>query len=175
MGRSRQKREGVDVAWPDDGEVPTVECRDRVLRESLGCSDDGSIDSTQRQVVVFVYQLGDAKPVGGGNCLHPEITAGEVAEKPDFSVGAKAGADEVDDFGDDERGDEQRLGVFQQEGEALLMMTVVGVDIRVEGTGIDYECDRETSLAKISSMRSEMSERPLRPAPAAPSLRRGPR
>ena len=49
---------------------------------------------------------------------------------------------------------------------------VVGIDVGVERSGVDDDCPyRSTSVARISSMRSETSLRPLRPAPAAPRRR----
>jgi hypothetical protein len=45
-----------------------------------------------------------------------------------------------------------------QQLEAFLMMLVVRVDIGVEGTGIDDQCDRSTSAARISSIRSDTSD-----------------
>lgn len=61
--------------------------------------------------------------------------------------------------------------MLQQQLERFTVMAVVGVDVGVEGAGVDEEGYRVTSAARISSMRSEMSSRPLRPAPAARSLR----
>ncbi len=51
------------------------------------------------------------------------------------------------------------------------MVPVVAIDVGVEGPGVDDQCDGWTSLARISSIRSEISARPLAPAPAASSLR----
>ena len=53
------------------------------------------------------------------------------------------------------------------------MMSVVGIDIGIQRASVDYDCDVVTSLARIYSMRSEIPDRSLWPAPAAPSLRRG--
>ncbi len=47
------------------------------------------------------------------------------------------------------------------------VVSVVAIDIGAERAGIDDQSDGCTSLARISSMRSEMSSRPLAPAPAA--------
>jgi len=55
--------------------------------------------------------------------------------------------------------------------EARGVMLVVAIDVCVERAGIDDQSDEPTSLARISSIRSEMSERPLAPAPAARSRR----
>ncbi len=122
-----------------------------------------------------MHELGDSEPVGRGHWLDSEITAGKVAQEPDLGVGPEARSDQMDDLGDHQRRNDQVLGVVEQQGKAGFMMSIVSVDIGIKGARINYQCDGETSLARISSMRSEMSERPLRPAPAAPSLRRGAR
>ena len=54
-----------------------------------------------------------------------------------------------------------------EEPQALGMVLVVGVDIGVQRPGIDEESYDATSARRISSIRSEMSECPLRPEPAA--------
>ena len=55
--------------------------------------------------------------------------------------------------------------------EADRVVTVIAIDVRVQRAGVDDQCDGPTSLARISSMRSEMSVLPLAPAPAAMSRR----
>lgn len=55
----------------------------------------------------------------------------------------------------------------QEEVKGVVMVPVVGVDVGVERSGVDQDRYFATSAARISSMRSEMSSRPLRPAPAA--------
>ena len=57
----------------------------------------------------------------------------------------------------------------QEEFKRLVMVSVVGVDVGVERPGVDQDRYFATSAARISSIRSEMSSRPLRPAPAARS------
>jgi hypothetical protein len=54
-----------------------------------------------------------------------------------------------------------------QQLRARLVMLIVGVDIGVERASVDDERWSATSLRGISSMRSEMSWRPLRPAARA--------
>ena len=65
--------------------------------------------------------------------------------------------------------------MLREQIQAGRVMSIVCVDVGVERPGIDDQRDAGTSLARISSMRSEMSEQPLRPAAAAPRRRRGPR
>ena len=60
-----------------------------------------------------------------------------------------------------------RLEQLQARG----VVPVTAIDVGVEGPGIDDQRDGWTSLARISSIRSEMSSRPLAPAPAARSRR----
>jgi len=55
----------------------------------------------------------------------------------------------------------------QEEIEGVAVMPVIGVDVGEERPSVDEDCYFATSAASISSMRSEMSSRPLRPAPAA--------
>ncbi len=56
--------------------------------------------------------------------------------------------------------------------KALGMVAVVCVDVGVQGPDVDQERYCRTSARRISSIRSEMSDRPLAPAPAAISRRR---
>jgi hypothetical protein len=54
------------------------------------------------------------------------------------------------------------------------VVVVVTVDIGIERAGVDDQRDEPTSARMISSIRSEMSLRPLRPEAAAPRRRRLP-
>jgi hypothetical protein len=56
--------------------------------------------------------------------------------------------------------------------EALGVVIVVCVDVGVKRAGVDEERYRETSLRRISSMRTETSCEPLRPAAEAINFRR---
>ena len=47
------------------------------------------------------------------------------------------------------------------------MVSIVGVDVGIQGTGDDEQRYRFTSDRRISSILSEISERPLCPEPAA--------
>ena len=63
----------------------------------------------------------------------------------------------------------------EQEIKTGSVVPVIGIDVGVERTGINNEGYGVTSLARISSTRSEMSLCPLRPAAAAPRVLRAPR
>ncbi|MGH3328514.1 MAG: hypothetical protein ACRDPT_12085 [Streptomycetales bacterium] len=77
-----------------------------------------------------------------------------------------------DHLGDDQCRDEGP-GMRLQQRNAGTVVAVVGVDVGVERPGVDDDGYGVTSVRKISSMRSDTSVRPLRPAAAAPR-RRGP-
>lgn len=61
-----------------------------------------------------------------------------------------------------------------QKPEAVLMVRVIFVDVRVQRSGIDDQRDRRVSRRMISSIRRAVSREPLRPAFAAISFRRVP-
>ena len=84
---------------------------------------------------------------------------------------ARARPDQVRDFSYDEIWNGQRPGIVLEERKALLMVSVIGVDVRVERPGVDEDGYRAHSSRRISSMRSEMSLRPLRPAPVRADIR----
>jgi uncharacterized membrane protein HdeD (DUF308 family) len=161
------------VRWPDNAEVSAVDRRDFGEREPLGCRYDRCVDGPKRQIAVRGHELGDAQPVSGQNGLDRECAGGEVAEEADLGFDAEAGGEEIRDLRHHENGHDQRAEVRLQELERLLVMRVVGVDVGVERAGVDDDPGyRRTSAARISSMRSDTSVRPLRPAFAAPRRRR---
>ncbi len=100
-----------------------------------------------------------------------EVACCEIAEESNFGLGTQASADEVGDFGDNESGDYEGSGVSLEQFEASGVVPVVAIDIGIQRAGIDDQSDDCTSLARISSMRSEMSSQPLAPAPPASSRR----
>lgn len=75
-----------------------------------------------------------------------------------------------------DRGDlidaDQRPRMGLQQLRARLVVLIVGIDVGVERTRVNDDGYGVTSLPKISSIRSEMSCRPLLPAARAPSTRR---
>ena len=82
--------------------------------------------------------------------------------------------EQVGDFGDHQGRHDERSRVRLEQVQAGLMVPVVAVHVGVQRTGVDDQRDGATSSARICSMRSEMSDLPLAPAPAA-SRRRRPR
>jgi hypothetical protein len=153
--------------------VPPVHGRDISYAEAFGCGNDGRVDRAERQVVVLRNQLDHAERISGVDGLQHERTAGEVAEEAGLGLPAESRGKQVDDLGDDQGRDEQRPGMRFQQLTAGGVMRVVCVDVRVERAGVDDQRDGD-SARMISSTRSEMSLRPLRPAAAALSVRRAP-
>lgn len=135
--------------------------------EALCSSNYRCVNGSEGEIPVPTHQLGDVEPVTGHHRLDRELACGEITEKTDFGLYTQPTPDEVDDLGDDKGREDQGTRVGDQELNRIAMMAVIGVDVRVERSGINQGGYLATSAAKISSMRSEMSSRPLRPAPAA--------
>lgn len=135
--------------------------------QTLSSGNNRGIDRSQWQVPILAHQFGDAQPVPRRHRLDRELACGQVAQETDFGICAEPSSDEVDHFGDNERWDDQRTGMAQEELEAVVMVPVVGVDVGIKRPSVDQDRYSTTSTARISSIRSDMSSRPLRPAPAA--------
>ena len=161
----------VAVAWPDNREVSSVEGRDSGDTETFGGDNYRGVHGAEGQVSVSVHQFSDPQPVAHSDRVDLEVSRGEVANKADFRVGTESSLEEVDDFGRHQGRNDQWTGMGQQELQAGSVVPVVRVDVCVEWSRVDDQRDDRASRARISSMRSETSERPLRPAAAAPSLR----
>jgi hypothetical protein len=164
---SRYEFECVGMGGANDGEVPSVECGDLGDSQPFGCCHDRTVDGSQRQVPILTHQFGDAEPVACHDRLDGEFARREITQEADLGFGAKPCSDEVGHLGDHEYRHDQWTGMLQQELERFGVVPVVGVDVGIERPGVDEEGYRATSAERISSMRSEMSSRPLRPAPAA--------
>jgi hypothetical protein len=157
-----------------DCEVPTIERRHRQNPEALGRSHDRGVDRSQGQIAVLPDELADSQPVAGAHRLYREGAPGDIAEKPDFRVRTDASRQQIRDLGDRQDGDDQRARMRLEEPTTGVVMAVVGIDVSVERSGVNEERYRPASLARISSIRMEMSSWPLAPAAAAPNLRLGP-
>ena len=122
-----------------------------------------------------MHEFGDPQPVARSHWLDVKIARGDVAYEAHLCAGAEPCADQVRDLGDYEGWHDQRTRMGSQQFQAGCVVPVAGINVCIQGASVDDQRDDGTSLARISSMRSETSARPLRPAAAAPSRRRGPR
>jgi hypothetical protein len=162
-----------DVVRANDGEVAVVDSRDVGDVQTFGRGDDRGIYRAQGQAAVARDEFGDTQPVAGCHWFDREGTAGEISEKPDFRFGPEACREQVDDFGDDQDRDDEWAGMCFKKLQCSSVIGVVGVYVGVQRSGVnDDRGYRATSAARISSIRSETSLRPLCPAPAAPKWRR---
>lgn len=159
----------------DDREVAPVERCDLGLSEPLCHSHDRGVHRSQGQVPVPRHKLGHTQPVCGYHRLGDQASGCEITEESHLAVGAEAGPDQIGDLGHHEHRDDQRTGVGLEEIEAGAVVAIIAVDVGVQEAGIDDQGDDPTSSAMIDSIRSEMSENPDAPEPAARSLRRPPR
>ena len=140
--------------------------------QPFGGCDDRRIDRPERKIAVLGDQLGDAKPVRRRHWFGDEVAGRDVTKEADFGIHAEASAQQVGHLGDHEFRDQEGTCVRLEELQALGMVSIVRVDVGVQGPGVDDQRDPGTSAASISSIRSETSERPLWPAAAASSRRR---
>ena len=142
---------------PNDREISPIECRQLSHVQPLGGGDNGCVDRAEGQISIAAHELGDPEPIRGSHRFDDECTRREIAEEAHLGVDSKSAADEIRDLGDDERRDDERARVVQEEIEAHLVVSVVSVDVRVERPGVDQQSYRPASEARISSIRSEMS------------------
>jgi hypothetical protein len=159
------------VHGANGAKVATVQGRNGPDLETLGSGDHGGVDGAERKIAVAQDELGDAEPVGGSDRLHGDRAGGEVAEKAYLRLGAEPAAEQTGDLGDGQNRSDQRARVRLQEVPALVVKVVVGVDVGVERPRVDEDCYERASSARICSIRTEMSFRPLAPAAAARSFR----
>lgn len=156
-----------------DAEVAAIKRGHLCDVEALGRSDDRCIDRAERESAVSRDQCRDPQPVTRRHRVDRERASGEVTEEPDLRLDAEPRGEQTGHLRDDQDGYDERTRVGRDKLEARFVMGVVGVDVGVQRPRVDEQRGyRSTSAARISSMRSETSLRPLRPAFAASSRRR---
>ncbi len=155
------------MGWPNHSKVPAVQGSHRGDPQPLGRGHERGIHRPQRQVAVHPHKLGYAQPVRRLDRVGREGTAGQVPQESHLGLIPKPGAEKVGDLGADQDRDNQRPGMCPEKRQAGVMVLIIGVDVGVQRPGVDKERYRPTSCRRISSMRSEMSAWPLRPALAA--------
>ena len=151
--------------------MSAIERCDVADTKSFCRGDHRCVCGPERKISILGNEFGDSQPVAREYRLREEVSCGKVAEETHFGVSAETCAEEVGDLGDDECRDDEWSGVAFEQVQACGVVPVVAIDVGVEGAGVDDQRDGRTSLARISSIRSEMSSRPLAPAPAASSCR----
>ena len=167
---SGQKAEIAKFGAHDD-EVSSVECGYLSDAKSFCCCDHRSDGGAEGKVSVLGHEFSNPHPVACVDVFGKKVACCQVTQESDLGTSAEASADEVGHFGDDQRRDDEGSWVGFKQIEASGVVAVIAVDVGVERAGVDDQSDGCTSAARICSMRSEMSSRPLAPAPAARSRR----
>jgi hypothetical protein len=165
--RSRQKFERFDVHGTDNRKVPMIQRCDLRQSKPFGCSGHRCVDGAEGKVSIAPNKLRDPDPVGGKNRFCDEVPECEITEELDLGTCPETGRDEVSNFCHDERRDEEGPRVGLQELPTRGMVAIVGVDVGEQWARVDEEGYAPTSARRISSILSEMSSRPLCPAPVA--------
>jgi len=93
--------------------VATVERRNGRLVETLCGRNHGSINGPEWQVLVLMDELGNTQPITGSDWFDAEIATREISKKSDLGIRSQSRANEVDNFGYDQCGDEERLRVAE--------------------------------------------------------------
>lgn len=94
-----------------------VECCDLGDPESFGRRHDRPIDSPERQISIPTHQLGDSQPITRHDALDGELAGREVTEESNLRVSTQPAPDQVCHFRDDERRDDQRTWIREQQIE----------------------------------------------------------
>ncbi len=105
-----------------------------------GC-DDRSVGGAEGKVSVLSNKFSDPHPVTCVDVFGEDVPCCQITEKSDFGICAQASADEIGDFGDDERRDDEGSRVSLEQVEASGVVAVVAIDVGVERTGIDDQSD----------------------------------
>ena len=159
----RNKIECGNMGWPDDREVPSIECGDPASANSLARGDDRSVDRTKRKVSVGRHQLRDSKPIGWRNLLGHQLARSQVAEEAHLGLRTDSSAQQVGDLGDDQNWHQDWPRVVLEKSPAPAVLGIISVVGRVERSGVGDQRAANSDL-RISSIRCETSRRPLRPA-----------
>jgi hypothetical protein len=115
--RSRNELPRIGVLGADHRKVTPVKGGEPLDVQTLTHNNHRTIHRPERQISIPGHQLGDAEPITGGDRLDGEVAPGQVAEQPDLCVGPQARADQIDNLGDNQLGNQQRPGMGPQEVE----------------------------------------------------------
>lgn len=151
--------------WPYNPKVPPIQCCNFSDVHSLCRGHDRCVDRAERQIPVAGNEFGNAEPVAGCDRLDGQSPSSEVTEKPHLRFGAQPRLGQICHLGDHQRRHYKRTRMVLQQLRRCVMVPVVLVEIGIQRTSVDEDRYGLTSARRISSMRSEMSSCPLRPAP----------
>ena len=145
----------------NDVEVAMIKRRNLHDPAALGGGDYGGVHAAKWQVVVSGDEFRHPEQIGRMDRLDGEAAGGQVSEEADLRLPANTRTEQIDDLGDHEAWDEQRPPIRLQQFPTRRMVRIVAVNVGVQRARVDDQRDRSTSEAMISSIRSEMSVRPL--------------
>jgi len=99
------------VSGPDRAEVTVVDGHDRRDVESLGERDDTGVGGAQGEVPISPHELGHARHVRVSEGWNLKRTGDETVEELGLDLRPDSAVEELADFGDDKRRDEERLPI----------------------------------------------------------------
>jgi hypothetical protein len=121
--------------------VSAIERCDVSNAKSFGGCDHRGVGRSEREIAIGRNEFSYSHPVTGRNRLRKEVARSEIAEKSHFRVRAETGPEEIRDLGDDQCRHDERSGVRLQQFKTGGMMTVITIDVGVEGPSVDDQSD----------------------------------
>lgn len=121
--------------------MAAVERGDPISTNAFRSGHDRGVGGPERKVAIAGDEFRNPKPVTCRDRLGDQVARGKITEETDFRVRSEPRAKQICDLGDHEHGHDERPLVGLQKFDALGMVTVVPVDVRVKGTRIDDQRD----------------------------------
>ena len=179
---SREELEGLHVVRTYGAEVPNVEGRDLRDPQPFGERDQRCVHRSEREISIPDGELDDPAPLLVFDGHDIQNAGRDVLQEADLGLCSQSCPREVRDLGDHQRRHEDGTRMRFEERARSIVIRIVGIDVREERAGVGDEpylpppcsANRSDSSESICSIRTEMSERPLRPALVLARRRRTP-
>jgi len=115
----------------DNAEVASIQCRDRIDPKTLGTRDYRSVDRSKRQILILSHELRDPQPVSRRHRISREVACGQIPQESHLGLSADPILEQVGHLCDYELRHDQRAWMGQQKRQALGVIPITFVDIRI--------------------------------------------
>ncbi len=160
-----QQTQRVGVGGAHDAEVPAVERCDLGLVKSLGKRDEACVDNPETEVGVLALKCCAACQVSRGRLLGAVGAAQEILKEHQPHLGAQPFMAPVVELGEDQAGDDEVFGGFDEQRCAPRVVLICGIQRREKRTGVEdqrhYVGGRAIGSAVTSAAVRPSSERPI--------------
>ena len=114
-----------------------VQGRDGVGPKSLGDGDHTCVHRPKWQIAIPPDELGNPQPITGKHRLGAEIPAREIAQESHLGLTTEARCHQVSNLGDNQLRNYKWSWMYLQQVQALRMMPILRIDVRVQWPGIN--------------------------------------